>query len=181
MKYLVSIAFAVIAGCSSPEPELPTYGMVSDFSLTDQTGAAFSSDALNGHIWVANFIFTNCDGPCPRMTSQMHQVQDASSDMPLVHMVSFTVDPDRDTPEVLAAYGRRNKADFSRWHFLTGPKEKLHTLKRETFLLGDVDGSLMHSTRFVLVDGNGRIRGFYHSDEQAGIDELIRDLRRLST
>ncbi len=167
-------------GCGVSEPALPTFGMVPEFQLTDQSGREFSSKTLNGKIWLVDFIFTNCPGPCPRMTSQMRTIQESFAAEPDVRLVSVTVDPARDTPEALAAYARTHRANLERWHFLTGPIDKLHQLKRETFLLGDVNGvTFEHSTRFVLVDGNARIRGFYPTTEASEIDKLIGDIRKL--
>ena len=175
MRLLLWIAL-LAAGCSN-KPSLPSYGVVPDFSLTDQTGAAFDSKArLDGKVWVANFIFTTCTGPCPRMSSQIGQLRDALPGRDDIRFVSFTVDPARDTPPVLAEYAKRYKAD-ERWWFLTGPQDKLHELKRYVFMLGDVDGSLQHSTRFVLVDEKGRVRGFYDTSEQQNIDKLIADIK----
>src|SRR5438105_3114873 len=95
-----------LAGCAS-KPALPSYGVVPDFTLTDQTGAPFKSTAaLDRKIWIADFVFTNCPGPCPRMSSQMHQVQTALAGNDAVRFVSFTVDPARDTPPVLSAYAQ---------------------------------------------------------------------------
>jgi len=168
----------LLAGCSG-KPPLPSYGVVPDFTLTDQNGAAFSSTALDKRVWVADFIFTNCPGPCPRMSSQMHQVQSALASEPGVRFVSFTVDPARDTPAVLAAYSRHFEADPAKWYFLTGPTGTLNHLSRDVFRLNNVDGSLEHSTRFVLVDAKPRIRGFYLSSDQDAIPNLIADARRL--
>ena len=137
---------------------LPSYGVVPDFMLTDQSGREFrSNERLNGKVWVANFIFTTCAGPCPRMTAQMREVRDAAKTDD-VRMVSFTIDPARDIRQVLAAYGKRFGADPDRWYFLTGSQEELHKLSRHAFMLGNVDGTLEHSTRFVLID-----RQFAHS------------------
>lgn len=132
-----------------------------------------------GRVWIADFIFTTCTGPCPRMSSQMRQVQKQLGDSG-VKLVSFTVDPNRDTPEVLARYAQRYEAKEGVWYFLTGPKETLHRLNRDVFKLGDVAGNLDHSTRFILVDAKGRIRGFYPTDEQGAIDRIVADARRLA-
>lgn len=171
------IAAAGIA-CSKPAP-LEVLSTVPQFLLTDQSGAQFGSAQLAGKVWVANFIFTNCMGPCPRMTGQMRQVQNSLRELADVRLVSFTVDPDRDTPEVLRGYAERNKADTSQWVFLTGARETLHELKRYAFLLGDVSGQLDHSTRFVLVDRRGRMRAFYDTTEDGAIKRVIADVRRL--
>ena len=175
----VALLLVALAGCSR-EPDLPSYGVIPDFSLTDQSGREFqSANRLNGHVWVANFIFTNCAGPCPRMSSQMKDLVDQLQARD-VRFVSFTIDPARDTPEVLAEYGKRFKAAPDRWFFLTGSQAELHQLKRKAFLLGDVDGSLQHSTRFVLVDKRSRIRGFYDSSEAESIERLKRDAMRIA-
>jgi len=104
MRFAAIAAFVVLASCSN-SPPLPNFGFVPDFVLTDQTGASFSSkEKLDGKVWIANFIFTTCQGPCPRMSSQMSQARQRIMH-PDVRFVSFTIDPDRDTPEALAAYG----------------------------------------------------------------------------
>jgi len=168
----------LLAGCSD-KPPLPTYGMVSDFSLTDQNGAAFSSKTLDNHVWVADFIYTNCPGPCPRMSSQMHQVQNALAGDEGARFVSFTVDPARDTPPVLTAYSKHFEADPVKWFFLTGDLGTLNHLSKDVFRLAAVDSTLDHSTRFVLVDRRGRIRGFYSSFDKDAIPTLIADAKRL--
>ncbi len=167
-----------LAGCAS-KPALPSYGVVPEFSLTDQTGAAFNSAALNTKIWIADFVFTNCPGPCPRMSSQMHQVETALAGDDTVRFVSFTVDPVRDTPAVLAAYAQHFEATPGKWFFLTGAEAELNRMSRGVFMLGNVDGSLEHSTRFVLIDGSGRIRGYYLTSEAEAIPTLIADTKRL--
>ncbi len=172
-------ALALLAGCTR-EKALPVYGQVPHFVLTSQANREFDSRALDGNVWVADFFFTSCGGPCPRMSSQMRWVQEQVRDLPRVRLVSFTVDPARDNPAVLADYARHFRAEAGRWFLLTGQRETLHELDREAFKLGDVDGSLMHSTRFVLVDGQRRIRGYYATDEQDGLKPLIADIRRLA-
>jgi cytochrome oxidase Cu insertion factor (SCO1/SenC/PrrC family) len=156
---------------------LPNYGVIPDFVLTDQSRREFrSKERLAGNVWVANFIFTNCAGPCPRMSSQMRHVRDAAK-ADDVRFVSFTIDPARDTPEVLAAYSKRFGADPERWYFLTGPQSELHKLCRNAFMLGNVDGNLEHSTRFVLLDRHSRIRGFYDSADSESMQRLATDLQ----
>jgi protein SCO1/2 len=154
--------------------------MVPDFTLTDQNGAPFTSGtSLLGKVSVADDIYTNCEGPCPRMSSQMHQVQSALAGRDGVELVSFTVDPLRDTPDALASYARRFQAEPGRWFFLTGAPEALQHLDRDVFMLGNVDATLEHSTRFVLVDKASRIRGFYQSSEEDAIPRLVADAKSL--
>jgi protein SCO1 len=167
-----------LAGCAR-KPHLPTYTNVPDFSLKDQTGAQFDSEAhLKGHVWIADFFFTNCPGPCPRMSSQMHQVENALAGTD-ARMVSITVDPKRDTPAALTAYAKYYGAKPGVWYFLTGATSVLEHLDRDVFELGDVDGSLQHSTRFVLVDRKGRVRGYYLTSEPDAIKNVIRDAKSL--
>jgi protein SCO1/2 len=169
----------LLAGCAA-RAGLPSYAVVPDFTLTDQNGAQFSSAAALQHqVWIADFVFTNCAGPCPRMSSQMHQVQTALSGTDGVRLVSFTVDPERDTPPVLAAYAQRFQAKPGVWFFLTGPQETLQHLSRDVFTLGDVNGNLEHSTRFVLVDKASRVRGFYLTSEEDAIPRLVADAKTL--
>ena len=113
------------------------------------------------------------------MTSQMKQVSRETDDSPKVRFVSISIDPKRDTPEVLASYARKFHADTNRWVFLTGPREQLQHLSRNVFMLGDVDDTLQHSTRFVLVDGTSKIRGFYDTSDPDSIPKLIGDIKSL--
>ena len=172
-------AVLLLASCRS-RPALPVYGSISNFTLTAQDGKEFHGETLAGDLWVADFFFTHCLGPCPRMGAQMRKIDKALAGYPNVKLVSFTVDPDRDTPAVLADYARRFQAETGRWYFLSGPQATLQRLCRDDFKLGNVDGSLMHSTRFVLVDGQSRIRGYYDTSEQGAIDRLITDLKSLA-
>jgi protein SCO1/2 len=109
----------------------------------------------------------------------MRQVQTAVARWPDVRLVSFTVDPARDTPEALRAYATRYQADPARWFLLTGARDTLHQLNRDAFKLGNVDGSLDHSTRFVLIDRKSQVRGYYLTSEPEAIRHLIADIARL--
>jgi len=179
---LIAVASStlVLSGCAA-HAGLPQYSSIPDFILTDQTGTQFSSASqLKGKIWIADFIFTNCTGPCPRMSSQMHHLQTGLAGVDGIRLISFTVDPDRDTPTVLATYAARFEAKAGTWFFLTGPRDSLHQLSRNAFMLGDVDGTLQHSTRFVLVDRSSKIRGFYLTSEDDAIPRLIADAKSLA-
>lgn len=177
MKTIFALAALALAGCGKPAAPLPVLGQVPGFDLVSQNNTPFDRKSLEGSVWVADFIFTNCAGPCPRMSGQMRQVQ--QSVPASVKLVSFTVDPDRDTPDVLALYARRYKADPARWTFLTGETAKLDYLANDVFHLNRVDGSLYHSTRFVLVDRKGQIRGYYSSSDDDAFPRLMRDAKRL--
>jgi protein SCO1/2 len=155
-------------------------GKIAPFELTAENGKDFSSQSLDGHPWVADFIFTHCPGPCPRMTQQMHGIDGQVQGLP-VQFVSFTVDPEHDTPDILSMYAEQFKADTRRWHFLTGNRDTLNDVFRNSFKLGTVDGSMIHSTRFTLVDGQGQIRGYYSTDDPESLKKLVRDLRGLDS
>jgi protein SCO1 len=185
MKFLAVTALAaVLVACSRRSTSLETLGAVPQIELISQDGQPFHSQTLAGKIWVADFIYTTCPGPCPRMTSQMRAVQDAVSKMPAissnVRLVSFTVDPAQDTPPVLAAYARTHGASAAMWYFLTGPVPVLQTLDRDAFKLGNIDGTMQHSTRFVLVDARARIRGYYDTSESMAIPKVIADIYALA-
>ena len=181
IRWVPACALALLLTGCAKQAELPVLGDIPEFQLTAQDGQPFDSKRLTGHIWVADFIYTTCTGPCPMMTTHMRRLQDSTSDIPTVLMVSFTVDPVHDTPRVLTQYAARYKQDPSRWFFLTGEVEKLNDLGLHAFKLNTVDGSLTHSTRFVLIDRQRRIRGFYMSDEDGFQQALTNDLRQLQS
>ena len=172
-----AFGFLVLFASCRPEPPLPVLGQVPAFHLTAQTGQPFDRNALDGKIWVADFVFTNCGSTCPMMSTKMRQIQ--SKVAPEVKLVSFTVDPENDTPAVLADYARRFGAQPGRWYFLTGTRASLNTLSFDSFRLNSVDGSLTHSTRFVLMDRRSRIRGYYGTEDDEGVPRLLHDITRL--
>lgn len=174
----IGLAALGLAGCAA-RVSLPTYSTVPAFTLTDQSGAKFESlPELKGRVWVADFMFTNCPGPCPRMSHQMKQVQDALAGTD-ARMISLSIDPKRDTPAVLADYARYYSAKPGVWFFLTGEVATLQLLDHDVFKLGDIDGSLDHSTRFVLVDRDMRVRGYYLTEDQDAIPRVIADAKSL--
>jgi len=178
MKWAIAGLILFAAGCSSAPP-LPVMSEIAPFQLTAQSGQPFDSRFLAGHVWVADFIYTTCPGPCPMMSRHMSEVQRQTAATPDVRIVSFTVDPATDTPPVLAEYAKHFVADPARWYFLTGDPSKLNDIGRNSFKLNPVDGSMMHSVRFTLVDRRMRIRGYYSSDEDGFMQKLLADLRRL--
>lgn len=168
----------LLLGCKG-KSNLPELGTIPPFEFTNEEGQAYSSAKLQGQIWVADFFFTNCPGPCPRMANQLKRVQQETSNLPQLHLVSITVDPDRDTPTNLRSYAQRFGARPDRWTFLTGRKDLIRNLMSEAFYLGYADTLQEHSTRFVLIDRQMKIRGFYDSLAKDSIDNLIADIRDL--
>jgi protein SCO1/2 len=177
---IASAAVLLVSACSDPASKLPVYGSVPEFHLVDSLGRDFTSSTLTGKVWVADFIYTHCPGPCPRMTSQMHGVEQQTSSYPDLRLVSLTVDPARDTPPVLNEFARRFGGPGDRWFFLTGSPETLHHLARNVFMVGDLVGVMDHSTKFILVDKKRQIRGFYSTFDADGIPALLHDAKLLS-
>lgn len=162
---------------------LAAYGVVPGFELVNQDGQPFGSQQLSGKIWIADFIFTTCPGPCPIISTRMSELQKplAKSD---VHLVSFSVDPEKDTPEVLRVYADKLRKEPLRWDFLTGPIATIASLSRDGFKLGISEGEQpesgpIHSTRFVLVDRHGSIRGYYDALAPDGVTKLLADTNHL--
>jgi protein SCO1/2 len=175
---LLAVLSLALSGCLTSG--LPSFTGVPPFTLTAQDGRQFrSTETLKDKVWVADFFFTTCNGPCPRMSGQMKVLQDLTQSTPDVQLVSFTVDPAHDTPEVLAAYAKRFRADPARWHFLTGPPAALQTLSMDVFQLGDIGVKLDHSTRFLLIDRKGRLRGYYDTTDATTIPQIVEDIAKL--
>ena len=170
-------AVSLLAACIQPKP-LPEMGAAPSFDLTAQSGAAFPSHSLDGHVWVADFVYTSCTGPCPLMSRDMHQIQTLTAEFRDVKLISFTVDPAHDSPPVLAEYAKHFQYDPARWSFLTGDQAHLN-LVGLGFKLNSVDGSTTHSTRFALVDRRQHIRGYYMSSDDGFIQHLVHDIRQL--
>jgi protein SCO1/2 len=138
---------------------------VPDFAAVDQEGRAVTPERLRGSVWVAGFVFTRCQGPCPVVTRRMAEIQELVRNLPEVRLVSFSVDPAHDTPAVLKAYAQTHGAVPGRWLFLTGEPEAQLAVVREGFLTAvqPVEGSdqVIHGTMLAVVDATGEIRGFY--------------------
>jgi cytochrome oxidase Cu insertion factor (SCO1/SenC/PrrC family) len=157
-------------------------GQVPEFTLIDQDGKPFTDQTLKGRVWVAEFVFTRCAGPCPMMMERMAQVQKAVAGTD-VHLVSFTVDPTHDTPEVLREYAKTYGADPKQWTLATGKPEEIEALSRamlSAIRMSHDREQIMHSERFFLVDGAGNIRGPYTGTDDDGWRALSADARRLA-
>lgn len=168
-------------------PPLPVYGTLPEFLLTDQFGEARGAGDLRGRVWVAGFVFTRCPTTCPVLTSTMLEIQRRAKHLgSSFRLVSISVDPARDTPEVLAAYARASHARQDSWSFLTGDPAAIRRLVVQDFKLALDDAApgspepILHSTRLVLVDQKLGIRGYYDSTDPAAIDVLLRDAGMLA-
>jgi len=201
---LLLLAFATRAGVLSQGQASGTiddFGTAPAFTLTDQLERPVSSDMFRGKLVVANFIYTSCTDICPLLSTEMQSLQERLRQEKLlgnqVQLLSFTVDPARDTPAVLRTYAERHKADPDAWRFLTGPQETVKPLIVDGFHLGvqalppptampgghshdaaSEDYEVMHSGRFVLIDQQGHIRAYYDGRD-FDAERALRDIQGL--
>lgn len=156
-----------------------------DFSFTERSGKTCSKEDLIGNVWIADFIFTSCAGPCPLMSERMQHLQRDLAPIPDLRLVSFSVDPVRDTPEVLQAYADRYQADGQRWLFLTGPLQRIYDIAIDGFRItveaARENNQIIHDTRFILVDRRGAIRGYYDSNSPDELQRLRKDAAALAS
>lgn len=162
------------------ERTVSSFGTVPEFTLTNQDGKTFGSADLRGKVWIADFVYSTCPGPCPMISSRMSELQQPLEKTD-VHLVSFSVDPAKDTPQVLRAYAEKLQAQPGRWDFLTGPQSMIYNLSRNGFKLAAAEekGVPIHSTRMILVDRHGTIRGYYDALEPDAITKLVADTTHL--
>ena len=158
---------------------LPVIGKIPAFSFTDSHGDEINRKNLDGKVWVADFIFTTCTMACPVMTGNMNIVHKEFRNNNDVRIVSISVYPEYDTPEVLAEYASRYDANTDRWHFLTGPEEDVKKLIKNGFKMGDYEDIIFHSERFALVDKKGQIRGYYSGMQTDDMKNLKKDINIL--
>ncbi len=183
---LAAIAGLAVMWRAHAAVELPRLGEVPAFRFTDQAGHDFASSSLDGRVWIVDFVFTSCGEVCPRMTEEMARLQTYLVNRALpVALVSISVDPERDTPARLAEYAQRFHARPERWTFLTGPAQAVedavvHGFKQTMTREKDQDGfTILHGTRFVLVDGKRQIRGYYDAADGEAMARLRHDAAAL--
>ena len=176
---LSAVLFLWTANQAQHAQTLPVIGTIANFSMTDEHGQNFSSQTLTGKVWVADFIFTHCQGQCPILSSQVMHLRQKFDDAKTVQFVSISVDPDHDTPAALLAYAQQFDADASQWHFLTAPLAQVQPLMIQSFKIGTDKDPSLHSTYLVLVDQQQRIRGYYDGLDQQAVGKLFKDLKAL--
>jgi len=169
---------------------LGDFGIVPDFSLVERSGISINLSDLQDKIWIVNFIYTSCPDTCPLQSAEMAKLQGELDHEATFRLLSITIDPERDTLQVLSRYAERFGADPDRWLFLTGEKEDIYRLAQQGFRLsavpvsnseGNNDTAFIHSSRFVLVDDKAQIRGYYDSNDVKALQHLRRDLKTLLT
>ncbi len=186
---LLGLSLAAAPACKKSEAStLPKLSTVGAFWLTDQAGRSFSEQNLDGKVWVAAFMFTRCPTICPEMMRRMRYLQEqaAARDLPL-HFLSFSVDPENDTPEVLRKFAAQYQVDTRSWSFLTGDNAVIRAAAEQGFKIG-VSGTpqpgaqhmgITHGTHLVLLDGARTIRGYYQSSEPDKLQQLLADAAAL--
>ena len=160
------------------------YHTIADFSFTNQNGKTITQKDYEGKIYVADFFFTTCKSICPKMTTNLVDVQKAFLDNPKVKLLSFTVMPDVDNVSVLKEYAKINGVIDSKWNLVTGDKRAIYTMARKSFLAvkqGKPDElyDMVHTENFVLVDSKKRVRGFYDGTNKKDVQRLIEDVNWL--
>ena len=157
---------------------LPVLAAPAAFELTRETGEGFSSASLKGRPWIADFIFTRCPNQCPAMSFRFAALQKTLPSG--VRLVSFSTDPEYDSPARLSEYAQRFKADPKKWVFLTGNLGVIHGIQTELHLIkAEERDPGLHSLRFVLMDSEGRARGYYDSEDGGSLEKLNKDLKKL--
>jgi protein SCO1/2 len=182
---LVGVGFSwpVIWSLRTPlPPPPPALSTLPAFELTDQAGQPFGSRDLAGRVWIASFVFTRCPDACPALVRVLARIQGRARNLePAFHLVTFTVDPEHDTPAVLAAYARGARASPRMWTFLTGRTEAVRQAVVEGLHVsmgaapGAAPADVSHGTSLVLVDGRGRVRGIYDPEAPDVVDRVVRD------
>jgi protein SCO1/2 len=184
----LAVAIVAVAYRGAPRPALPVYGELPAFAFTDQRGQPFGDRELRDHVTVASFLFTRCPTICPVVTLKLKKFEEQTRDLPNLRLVSFSVDPEYDTPAQLAAFARRMHASTERWSFVTGPSAAMRAQVEGAFKIAmDRRGTLangtpdiVHGSHFVLIDRDLRIRGYYDSDDANHLQELADDARALA-
>lgn len=161
------------------------YHTIADFSFTNQNGKTITQKDYEGKIYVADFFFTTCGSICPKMTTNLSDVQKAFVNNPKVKLLSFTVFPETDSVPVLKAYAKKHQVNDTKWNLVTGDKKEIYTMARKSYLavkLGKPSElyDMVHTENFVLVDTKKRVRGFYDGTNKEDIKRLIKDITFLS-
>ena len=174
----------LVAACGKDVPDDLDWE-VQDFTYTDNTDSEYGLSDLKGKVWVANFIFTNCETVCPPMTANMSQLQDKlKAEDVEVELVSFSVDPERDTPEKLVAFSEKFDADLSNWHFLTGyDGEEIENFSKNSFKTSasadPTSDQFIHGTNFYLVNKDGVVVKKYSGVSNVPFEEIVKDVKAL--
>jgi protein SCO1/2 len=181
---IIFISAAVLLGAyyflqARQHSALPMLGKVANFNLINSMAEPVTLDSLRGKVWVANFMFTTCSDICPMLTKNMSVLHKSFAGDNRIRLVSFSVNPENDTPAALKNYAAKYNADPKQWFFLTGSRESLTKLAVDSFKMGDVKEPIFHSSYFVLVDKQGNIRGYYDGVDTANLGRITQAVKNL--
>ena len=185
IRFTVYIIFAIVLVVTyfvkdtENDYQFPILGSIPPFEFVDSDGKVVSKDNLLGKVRVADFIFTTCTMACPVMTGNMNLIHKSFKNNDQVRIVSISVYPEYDTPEILKEYASRYNANTNRWHFLTGPEENVKHVIKNGFKMGDYEDIIFHSEKFALIDQNGNIRGYYNGMKTDDMKTLKKDMKVL--
>ena len=189
LHLLLMSCLLVTLGCDSPSRELPKLGQIQQFELKRHDGSKITPKTLSGRPYVAAFMFTRCPTVCPKLTHAMRDLQEEGKGRGLrFDLVSFSVDPENDTPEVLRAFAKKHQLDLTNWHFVTGDPKVIEETAVKGFKLA-LQGKakenaehygLLHGTHLVLVDKSSQIRGYYQSKDKRSMEQLLAAIAKLS-
>jgi protein SCO1/2 len=160
------------------------YHKIGNFSHYNQDSILMTNDSFKNYICVVDFFFTSCPSICPKVAKEMLKIQEGLSDIENVRLISFSIDPKRDTPERLKLYAENIGADSNKWHFLTGDKDLTLDLASTYFVAAledaDAPGGFDHSGKIVLVDRDGHVRAFSEGTDPSETDEFIKNVKKLA-
>ncbi len=200
---MVPALAALLAACSPKDDRLPILGerepvtktvdgktvtdtayySIPPFRFTNQDGKVVSDRDYDGKIYIADFFFTTCPTICPKMKTQMKRVYDKYRGNPDLRILSHTIDPQHDTPEVLKEFAKGLGVAGEQWQFVTGPKEEIFKTGKSYMVVAQEDkaapGGLIHSGHFILVDKDKHVRGMYDGTTEEGADKLMADIDKL--
>ena len=190
---LLVVAVLAVGGCKKeepfeiikapPTPAIQKHWEVPEFTFTERGGQTVHRSDLLGKVWVADFFYTSCPGPCPLLSSRLSTLQSKLAGRADARLVSISLDPEKDSPEVLQNYAARFKAGPN-WLFLTGDKAQTYSLVQTGFKLAIAEERnnpepITHSTKLILVDRNGWVRGFYEGVGSDETDRIVEDVDHL--
>ena len=183
IKIYIAVAVFLLAtyflNYTGKENELPEIGMVPEFEFVNSEQETITLNNLKGKVWVADFIFTTCTMACPMMTGNMNIIHKKYKKNDDVRLVSISVYPEYDTPEVLTKYASQYDANTSRWYFLTGEENTVKRVIKDGFKIGDYEDIIFHSEKFALVDKKGMIRAYYNGMKTEDMKKLKKDINSL--
>tara|TARA_B100001142_G_scaffold1916_2_gene2130 strand:- start:3371 stop:3955 length:585 start_codon:yes stop_codon:yes gene_type:complete len=175
----IFLAITYIFKNINEDESLPVIGGIPDFEFIDSEGRNVGLSSLKGKVWVADFIFTTCTMACPIMTGNMNIIHKKYKKNDDLRLVSISVYPEYDTPEILKKYASQYEANTDTWHFLTGNENTVKEVIKDGFKIGDYEDIIFHSEKFALVDRNGMIRAYYNGMKSEDMNKLKKDINYL--